>query len=78
MPHHKSTGRPPKLTPRQKEALATLIEEGPVKAGFSGACWRSPMIQQLIAERFGVYSNVFYIAQLLKNLGFRCAKGGTP
>ena len=70
----KSTGRPPKLTPTQKEALATLIDEGPVKAGFRGACWRSPMIQQLIYERFGAYYNVFYIAQLLKNLGFSYQK----
>jgi transposase len=45
-PRHKPTGRPPKLTPTQKAALVTVIEEGPVKAGFSGACWRSPMIQQ--------------------------------
>ena len=74
MPRHKPTGRPPKLTPTQKVALATLIEEGPVKAGFSGACWRSPMVQQMIFERFGVYYNVFYIAQLLKNLGFSYQK----
>ena len=32
------------------------------------------MIQQLISERFGVYYNVFYIAQLLKNLGFSYQK----
>jgi transposase len=51
-----------------------LLDEGPVKAGFSGACWRSPMIQQLIFERFGVAYNVFYIAQLLKNLGFSYQK----
>jgi transposase len=74
IPRTKPTGRPSKLTPTQKEALATLIEEGPVKAGFSGACWRSPMIQQLIYERFGAYYNVFYIAQLLKNLGFSYQK----
>jgi transposase len=73
-PRTKPTGRPPKLTPTQKTALATVIEEGPVKAGFSGACWRSPMIQQLIDERFGVYYKVFYIAQLLKNLGFSYQK----
>jgi transposase len=73
-PRTKPIGRPPKLTPPQKVALATLIEEGPVKAGFSGACWRSPMIQQMISERFGVSSNVFYIAQLLKNLGFSYQK----
>jgi transposase len=69
-PPTKPTGRPPKLPPTQQAALATLIEEGPVKAGFRGACWRSPMIQQLICERFGVYYHVFYIAQLLKNVGF--------
>jgi transposase len=71
---HKPTGRPPKLTPTQKAVLATLIDEGPIKAGFSSACWRSPMIQQLIYDRFGVFYNVFYIAQLLKNLGFSYQK----
>lgn len=73
-PRSKPTGRPPKLPPTQQAALATLIEEGPAKAGFSGACWRSPMIQQLIFERFGVYDHVFYMAQLLKNLGFSSQK----
>jgi transposase len=73
-PRKKPTGRPPKLTPTQQAELATLIDAGPVKAGFSGACWRSPMIQQLICDRFGVFYNVFYIAQLLKKLGFSCQK----
>jgi transposase len=73
-PRQKPLGRPPKLTPTQQAALATRIDEGPVKAGFSGACWRSPMIQQLIDDRFGVFYNVFYIAQLLKNLGLSFQK----
>jgi transposase len=73
-PRHKPTGRPPTLTPTQKATLVTWIEEGPVKVGFSGACWRSPMIQQLIYDRFGVLYNVFYIAQLLKNLGLSYQK----
>ena len=73
-PRKKPTGRPPKLTPAQKATLATLIDEGPGKAGFRGACWRSPMVQQLIYDRFGVFYNVFYIAQLLKNLGFSYQK----
>jgi transposase len=70
----KPPGRPPKLTKTQKYELAQLIEEGPVKAGFMAACWRSPMIQQLISERFGVFYNVFYLAQLLKSLGFSYQK----
>jgi transposase len=68
-PRHKPTGRPPKRTPTQKAALVARIDEGPIKVGVSSACWRSPMIQQLIDERCGVFYNVFYIAQLLKNLG---------
>lgn len=70
----KPTGRPAKLTKTQKQELAKLIEEGPVQAGFASACWRSPMLQQLIYERFGVFYNVFYIAQLLKHLGFSYQK----
>jgi transposase len=68
------TGRPPTLTPTQTAALATLIDAGPVQAGFSSACWRSPMLQQLSDDRFGVFYNVFYSAQLLKNLGLRYQK----
>jgi len=67
-------GRRPKLTPAQKQELCRLIEAGPEACGFSGACWRSPMIQHLIKDRFGILYNVFYIAQLLKNLGFSYQK----
>jgi transposase len=73
-PRKKPPGRPPKLTPAHKATWVTLIDEGPVKAGFRGACWRSPMIQRLIYDRFGVFYNVFYIAQLLKNLGLSYQK----
>ena len=66
-PRTQPTGRPPTLTPTPHAALATLIEEGPGKAGFRGAGWRSPMSQQLIFERFGGYSNGFYSAQRRKN-----------
>lgn len=68
-PRQKPTGRPPKLTPTQQAALATLMDEGPLQAGCSGACWRSPMIQPLLDDRFGVVSTVFSIAQWLTNLG---------
>ena len=70
----KSPGKPPKLTKTQKEELKELIIAGPVACGFPGACWRSPMIQELIEARFGVAYSVYYIAQLLKNLGFSYQK----
>lgn len=70
----KAPGRPPKLTKTQKRQLSQFIEDGPAKCGFNGNCWRSPMVQQLILEKFGVTYNVFYIAELLKNLGFSYQK----
>lgn len=70
----KPSGKPSKLTKTQRKELDKLITEGPEKAGFPGACWRSPMIQYLIYERFGVEYSVNYIAQLLKNMGFSYQK----
>ena len=70
----KPNGRPSKLTKTQRKELDRLITEGPTKAGFPGACWRSPMIQSLIYERFGVEYSVHYITQLLKNMGFSYQK----
>jgi len=70
----KSPGRPSKLSKTQRKELAVAIKEGPEKSGFPGACWRSPMIQDLIQKRFGKFYSVNYISQLLKNLGFSYQK----
>ena len=47
-------GRPPKLTKTQRKQLSKWIEIGPEKLGFPGYCWRTPMIQRLILEKFGI------------------------
>jgi transposase len=70
----KSSGRKPRLTKTQKKELGKIIEDGPQKAGFSAACWRSPMIQQLIHDKFDVFYSVYYISELLKNMGFSFQK----
>jgi len=70
----KSPGRPPKLTKSQKREVARLIEAGPLEAGFGSGCWRTPMIQDLIYQKFGVAYSVNYLSQLLKNLGFSYQK----
>lgn len=70
----KKTGRPSKLTKNQKQELDKIICAGPTEAGFSGACWRSPMIQSLIFEKYKVFYSVHYISQLLKNMGFSYQK----
>lgn len=70
----KSPGRPRKLTKTQRQELARLIDAGPAKAGLPGNCWRTPMIQHLIQERFGVLYSVNYLSQLLRNMGFSYQK----
>jgi len=70
----KNPGRPSKLTKKQKRELYKLITDGPTKAGFPGACWRTPMIQNLIYEKYGVFYSVHYLSQLLKNMGFSYQK----
>ena len=70
----KPPGRKPRMTKSQKRELEKIITAGPAKAGFPGACRRSPMIQALIHERFGIFYAVNYISQLLKNMGFSYQK----
>jgi len=80
-PRQTPTGRPPKRTPTPPEALAQLLDAGPVQAGFSGACWRSPMIQPMLDDRVGVFSSVVSSAQWLRNLGLsyqQAAFGSDP
>lgn len=78
----RSPGRPPKLSKTQRRELARLIEAGPEAAGFPGACWRTPMIQEWVLQHFGVLYNVHYLSELLHNIGFsyqkaRFAVGGS-
>ena len=70
----KIPGRKSRLTQSQKKELDQIICDGPVKAGFPGACWRSPMIQALIYNKYGVFYSIHYISQILKNMGFSYQK----
>lgn len=69
-----SPGRPGKLTVKQKKMLEEIVDRGPHAAGYPGQCWRSPMIQDLIFQNFGVFYSVHYVSELLKNLGFSFQK----
>lgn len=64
------SGRPPKLTKSQRKELYDAIASGPQACGFPGACWRTPMIQALIEERFNAHFNAHYLSDYLKTLGF--------
>jgi transposase len=70
----KSPGRPAKLTKTQLAEVARTVEAGPKAAGFEAGCWRTPMIQEWIWNRFGVLYNTHYLSELLRNLGFSFQK----
>jgi transposase len=72
--HRKSAGRPPKLTPSQKQRLCDLVAAGPEAAGYSTGCWHAALLQALIWREFDVMYSVHYVSELLRNLGFSYQK----
>lgn len=70
----KSPGRPSKLTKKQKKQLCEWVTKAPEACGFASSCWRTPMLQELILAKWGVFYSVHYLSQLLKNLGFSYQK----
>lgn len=63
-------GPAPKLTAEQREALASIIELGPIQAGYQSGVWTGPMIGDLIHERFGVRYHNHHVPRLLHQLKF--------
>jgi len=69
-----SPGRPPKLTPVQRDRLKEVITAGPEVAGYPTGCWNSALVQAWIEREFGILYSVHYIAELLRGLGFTYQK----
>jgi transposase len=72
--YQRSPGRPPKLTPKQKQRLVELLDGGPEAAGYATGCWNAALVQSLIEREFGKFYNLHYISELLANLGFSYQK----
>lgn len=66
---HRS-GRPPRLTRAQENALADIVDSGPVAYGFLSGVWSSPMVARVIYEEFAVAYHVGHVRKLLRQLGF--------
>lgn len=63
-------GPTPRLSEAQKAELATIIEAGPQRAGFTSGMWTGPMIGDLIRRRYGVRYHNHHIPRLLGRMGF--------
>lgn len=68
------TGTPPGPSPRlsdaQRQELITLVEAGPIAAGYQSGVWTGPMVGDLIESRFGVRYHKHNVPRLLHDLGF--------
>ena len=63
-------GRPPRLTPEQKQELAQIVRAGPLAAGFRNNLWTCRRVAQVIRQRFGVEYHRDHVGRVLHALGF--------
>lgn len=65
-----SPGRPPKLTPAQREELRQLVEEGPCQHDANLVRWRRADLAAVVKDRFAVNCHETTIGRMLCALGF--------
>lgn len=66
----KPTGRRPKLSVEQQEALRQWVEAGPDPQRDGVVRWRCMDLQRALGNRFGVDLSTVAIGRVLKRLGF--------
>lgn len=67
-------GRPPWLTPKQKDQLVKILLRGARAAGYTNDLWTCPRVAEVIRQRFGVTYHVDYVGTLLHKLGWSVQK----
>ena len=65
-----SPGRPPKLTPAQKEEVRQLVEDVPGQHDADLVRWRRADLAVVVKERFAVDYHETTIGRMLRELGF--------
>ena len=65
-----ASGRPPKLTAKQKRELEKVLLKGPLAAGYRTDLWTTARIAEVIERTFGVTYHRDHIGRLLKQMGW--------
>jgi len=63
-------GRPPALTPANRQMLADILDSGPLAYGYVSGVWTAVMIAQVIRQEFAVVYHPGHVCRLLHQLGF--------
>ena len=67
----KATGKRPKLNDEQRQALARIVEDGPIPAIHGVVRWRRKDLALWIFEQFGISLEESSVGRELRALGFR-------
>jgi len=66
----KPPGNPPKLDAAQRQALAAIVESGPIPAIHGVVRWRLVDLRQWIWQEFGISLDERSVGRILRGLGF--------
>lgn len=70
----KQSGRPAKLTKKQKEKIKDILSESPLKQDIPFTLWTSSLVQFIVHKLFGILYKLRNIEYLIKDLGFTFQK----
>jgi len=65
-----ASGRPPKLTDKQKRSLEKILLKGSIAAGYRTDLWTTARIAEVIERKFGVHYHRDHIGRLLGQMGW--------
>ena len=63
-----ASGRPPRLTARQKDRLVRLLAKGAMAQGYRTELWTTQRIADVIERKLGVHYHPNHVGKLLKQL----------
>jgi transposase len=69
-----NTGRPPLLSPKQKEKLLQILIRGPLAAGYPTDLWTLQRIGKVIEKQFAIRYSLANCWKLMTALGWSCQK----
>jgi len=65
-----ASGRPPKLTEKQKRSLEKILLKGPLSAGYRTDLWTTARIAEVIERKFAVRYHRDHIGRLMGQMGW--------
>lgn len=69
-----ASGRPPKLTPKQKKRMVSFLLKGAMAHGYNTELWSAARIAELIKRHFRVAYHRDHIGRLMASLGWSWQK----